>query len=199
MRRLTLLTDKPILPPGIIRRVGTEGSTDLFSVMDDLPRSVRKAFEALADKGVLKKGDLESRVAHALRDMPVDLAVSCIERYGTSDLERIRSRTGFFMGIVRRHTEEARGGPGSSRYGAPPGGGYGGPPPRGGGGYGGGGYGGAYGGGYGGGYGGPPPPPYGGYGGGGYGYDGYGGGGYGGGYGGGGGDRYRDDRDDRRR
>jgi hypothetical protein len=73
-------------------------------MLDDLPRPVRKAFEALEAEGRLKKGDLESRVAQALRDLPVDLAVKCVERYGSSNLDGIRSKTGFFMGIVRRLT-----------------------------------------------------------------------------------------------
>lgn len=82
--------------------MNAEGSADLFNMLDDLPRSVRKAFEALEADGRLRKGDLESRVAHALRDMPIDLAVTCVERYGQSSLDNIRSKTGFFMGIVRR-------------------------------------------------------------------------------------------------
>ncbi len=169
-----------------------EGSADLTHSLDMLPRPLRTVFLRLMDEGRLRKGDLESRVATTLRDLPLDLALAAVDRYAAAHLESVRSKTGFMIGIVRRISDEARaasGGRGPPPYGAPPppppygmhppppygahGPGWGGPPP----------YGAPYG---------APPPPYGPPGG----YDrayagGYGGGrddrGYGGGYG-------RDDR-----
>ena len=90
--------------------------------------------------------------------MPVELALVAVERYAASRLESIRSKTGFFVGVIKRVKEEASRGPPAygalppdgvahayappPSYGAPPFGGYGGPPPHG--------------------YGGPPPHGYGG-------------------------------------
>ena len=69
--------------------------------------------------------------------MPPDLAQAAVERYAAAHLESVRSKTGFFIGIIRRINDEARSGGGG---GMPP---YSGPrPPP---------------------YGMPPPAPYGGH------------------------------------
>ena len=62
------------------------------------------------DSGRLRRGDLESRVAFQLRDLSTSEALAAIDRYGAARLESIRSKTGFFVGILRRSAEESRGG-----------------------------------------------------------------------------------------
>ena len=52
---------------GIARRVAAEGSADLTRCLDMLPRPLRHTLGKMMDDGRLKKGDLESRVATALR------------------------------------------------------------------------------------------------------------------------------------
>jgi hypothetical protein len=176
---------------GIVRRIQDEaadgpggGGSALDLLSGDLS-DVKAKLQAMIDDGRLGAGDIDRRMTKALADLGPRLADEAVEKFGQADLASIRSKAGFFMGIVRRLSDESRGrGRGGDRggggYGGGPrggGGGWGGPPP-GYGGYGGGGYGGYGGGGYGGG-------GYGGYGGGAYG----GGGGWGGGGGGYGGDR----------
>lgn len=177
---------------GIIKRVRLDGPDRGAGKVDMLPRSVRHRIEDAIDDRKINRDEVDQRMVRALADMPERLAEEAVVRYARSIDDHVRNRQGFMMGIIKKVLEE-------DRYGAGGGGG------RGGYGGGGGGYGGGYDRGYGGGgYGGAR----GGYGGGGYGGGGYGGGGYGGGggydrgydrgYGGGGGDRYYDDRRDRR-
>ena len=64
---LSKITNTGAFLTGIVRRVSEEGSSDLTRCIDALPRQLRNSFLRLMDEGRLKKGDLESRVATALR------------------------------------------------------------------------------------------------------------------------------------
>jgi len=127
----------------IIRRVTTEGDNDndLISSMNDLPREVKAILEDQIERKKLRKGDLENRVAHVLRDIPTDAACEALNKYFMTDPETIRSKMAFMMGILKRIQSDVAQG----RYG----------------GGGGGGRGGSFGGYGGGGYGMPPPGAYG--------------------------------------
>ena len=76
---------------------------------------------------------MEGRAITQLMELSEDQAAEAVEKFSAADLDTIRSKTGFLMGIIKRVREEGR-----FRGGGGGGGGYGG---GGGGGYGGGGYG----------------------------------------------------------
>ncbi|KAK9809709.1 hypothetical protein WJX73_008415 [Symbiochloris irregularis] len=138
---------------GIIRSVqrdGPEGGSDGF---DLLPRAVRHRMDDLIADGRLAKGDIDGRMAKSLSDLPTNLALEAIEKFAVANLDTVRSKTGFLMGIIKRIQQEAY----PPRYGGGGyGGGYGAPAYGGGGRYrddydrygGGGGYGDRYGGGH---------------------------------------------------
>jgi hypothetical protein len=123
---LSKVTNTSSFLSSIVRRVKDEGSSDLTRCLDVLPRPLRHSFMRLMDEGRLRKGDLESRVATALRvraelwrarragrlrgcarmrarvhtqDMPVELAQAAVDSYANSRLDTVRSKTGFFIGI----------------------------------------------------------------------------------------------------
>jgi hypothetical protein len=145
---------------GIIRRVKEDGPDGGHVNMDILSRSVRHRLRDLMDDGKLSNTEVDQRMVKALSDLPSELGLEAVDKFATSNLDSVRSKTGFMMGIIKRVAQEGMMG-GRPPMGGGWGGGYG-PPPGmyGGGGYGGGGYGGGPRGGYGGGGGG--------YGGGGY-------------------------------
>lgn len=97
-----------------MRRIQEEGSTDLIKSIDAFPRPLRNKLTELVDNGTIKPGDLESRVTTALRELPIELALEALDRYATSALDTIRSKTGFMMGIIRKRME-LRNGPGVDR------------------------------------------------------------------------------------
>lgn len=84
-------------------------------------------------QGKLTNEDVDQRMVKTLGDLSESLGLEAIDKFAGSNLDTVRSRTGFMMGIIKRVDMEARGGP---MMGRPPpyGGGYGGPPPYGGGG-----------------------------------------------------------------
>jgi hypothetical protein len=64
---LAKVTNTTSFLSSIVRRVKEEGSSDLTRCLDQLPRPLRNSLMRLMDEGRLRKGDLESRVATALR------------------------------------------------------------------------------------------------------------------------------------
>lgn len=101
---------------GIMRRIQDEGSTDLIKSIDSFPRPLRKKLEELVENGTIRPGDLESRVTTALRELPMELALEALDRYSTSALDTIRSKTGFMMGAQGLEGRRAaQGGEGRAR------------------------------------------------------------------------------------
>mmetsp|Transcript_37804 Transcript_37804/g.106831 ORF Transcript_37804/g.106831 Transcript_37804/m.106831 type:complete len:313 (-) Transcript_37804:177-1115(-) len=100
---------------GIIRRVEQEG-VDTFGPADisRLPRRVRNTLHGLLDEGRIATSDLDRRMCQLLESLHEDHAVAAVEKFAASNLEAIRSKTGFMIGIVRRM--ETGGGAGSSQH-----------------------------------------------------------------------------------
>ncbi|KAK9836169.1 hypothetical protein WJX81_006506 [Elliptochloris bilobata] len=101
---------------GIIRRVQEDGPGGGNVDLDILPRSVRYRLRDLLDDGRLKKDDIDSRMLKSLADLPSDLGLEAVEKFGMASLETVRSKTGFMMGIIKRIEMDRRGMP----YGGPP-------------------------------------------------------------------------------
>ena len=46
---------------------------------------------------VLTKEDVDARMVRALADLPSDLGMEAVEKFATSNLESVRSKTGFMV------------------------------------------------------------------------------------------------------
>ncbi len=46
---------------------------------------------------MLTKEDVDARMVRALADLPSDLGMEAVEKFATSNLETVRSKTGFMV------------------------------------------------------------------------------------------------------
>lgn len=53
-------------------------------------------------QGKLSNEDVDQRMIKTLADLNTELGLEAIEKFASSNLETVRSKTGFMMGIIRR-------------------------------------------------------------------------------------------------
>lgn len=78
--------------------------------------------------GRLKPDDVDRRMCRALADLGPRAADEAVDKFAQANLESVRSKAGFMMGIIRRLGDPGGGGGGGGRGGGGGGGGYGGAP-----------------------------------------------------------------------
>lgn len=94
---------------GIIRRIQQDGPDKGSGDLDILPRPVRHKLKDLIDGGRLRRSEIDMRMCRALSDLPSDLGVEAVEKFSIANLDHIRSKTGFMMGIIKRLQFDSRG------------------------------------------------------------------------------------------
>lgn len=102
---------------GIIRRVkdfGTEENEPDFTVLGE---EVKERLEKLIADGKFDKSDIDLRVVRVLKRIPEEDRKVALDRYEDSLDDGIRSKQGFFMGILKRMLPDRQGGGGRGRYG----------------------------------------------------------------------------------
>jgi len=112
---------------GILRRIEHE-PPGTGPTINDLPRGIRRKIDDLIDDRKIRASDIEGRALTQLLELSDDMAYEAVDRFATTNLDTIRSKTGFLMGIIKRIREESRygrGGGGGSGGGGGYGGGYG--------------------------------------------------------------------------
>ncbi|KAK9824242.1 hypothetical protein WJX72_008888 [[Myrmecia] bisecta] len=122
------ITNKSGFLMGIVRRIKEDGPDGGTANLDILSRSVRHRLRDLIDDGRMSKEEVDQRMCRALAELPSDRGLEAVDKFAMANLDNVRSKTGFMMGIIKRVQQDMM-------YGGP----RGGPPPyRAGGGYGGG-------------------------------------------------------------
>lgn len=94
---------------GIIRRIQQDGPDKGSGDLDVLPRPIRHKLKDLIDGGRLRRSEIDMRMCRALADLPTDLGVEAVDKFSVANLDHIRSKTGFMMGIIKRLQFDSRG------------------------------------------------------------------------------------------
>ncbi|KAK3287541.1 hypothetical protein CYMTET_4963 [Cymbomonas tetramitiformis] len=92
---------------GIVRRIELE-PPGTGPDLSDLPRPIRYKLEDIVKERRIRATDIEGRAIAALKELPEDMAHEAIERFSAANLESIRTKTGFLIGIVKRIRDEGR-------------------------------------------------------------------------------------------
>ena len=121
---LARVTNKSGFLLGIIRRLGDAdggrggggGGDDGDAIAHlaekrDFHHVGRKLQEMVAE-GRICNGDVDRRLSRALGDLGPRLAEEAVDKFAQANLESVRSKAGFFMGIVRRLERDQQGGGG---------------------------------------------------------------------------------------
>ena len=105
---------------GIVRRVQQDGPGHGARNMDDLQPSIRRRLLDLVDavrtlfhftsyvtsfpvpQGRLHYSDIDPRMTRSLQSLPSNLAMEVLDKFSYADLDNVRSKTGFMLGIVKR-------------------------------------------------------------------------------------------------
>lgn len=101
---------------GIIRRVkdfGTEENEPDFTI---LGADVKEKLERLIADGTFDKSDIDLRVVRTMQRLSEDDRKTALDRFEQSIDDTIRSKQGFFMGIVKRLLPQRPGGDHRSRF-----------------------------------------------------------------------------------
>ena len=64
-----------------------------------MPRGLRATTFSML-QGKLHRDDVDKRMIRALADMPSDLALEAVDRFGTSSLDTVRSKVGFMVSAL---------------------------------------------------------------------------------------------------
>ena len=131
---LARVTNKSGFLLGIIRRLGNDdggrggGGGDDGDAIAHLAEKrdfhhVGRKLQEMVSEGRISNGDVDRRLARALGDLGPRLAEEAVDKFAQANLESVRSKAGFFMGIVRRLERDQQGGGGGGRGGGR--GGYG--------------------------------------------------------------------------
>ena len=72
----------------------------------DLWPSAKAKLDAVYATGLLQPGELDSRCMEQLRSLPEYLALEVVTKFSEADLGTIKSKGGFFMGIIKRFKEQ---------------------------------------------------------------------------------------------
>ena len=107
------ITNKSGFLMGIIRRVkdegpggggassGATGAAALATLTGDFDRVARK-LQDMINEGRLADGDVDRRMCKALLDLGPTQADEAVDKFSQANLESVRSKAGFMMGIIRR-------------------------------------------------------------------------------------------------
>lgn len=96
------ITNKSGFLMGIVRRIQQDGPDKGNGNLDILPRAVRYRMRELIDKGRLRRTDIDMRMCRALADLPSDVGLEAVDKFAAANLDGVRSKTGFIMGIIKR-------------------------------------------------------------------------------------------------
>lgn len=95
---------------GIIRRVKDFGMEETEPNLSILGEEVKERLETLIADGKFDKSDIDLRVVRTMKKLREEDRKTALDRYEDSLDDSIRSRQGFFMGIVKRMLPERPGG-----------------------------------------------------------------------------------------
>ena len=120
---LARVTNKSGFLLGIIRRLGDAdggrggGGGDDGDAIAHLAEKrdfhhVGRKLQEMVSEGRISNGDVDRRLARALGDLGPRLAEEAVDKFAQANLESVRSKAGFFMGIVRRLERDQQGGGG---------------------------------------------------------------------------------------
>uniref|UniRef100_A0A7S4PPQ6 Heterogeneous nuclear ribonucleoprotein Q acidic domain-containing protein n=1 Tax=Guillardia theta TaxID=55529 RepID=A0A7S4PPQ6_GUITH len=70
--------------------------------------SVQQKLDALFASGKCARSDIDSRCMEQLRALPEQYALEVVQKFNEADLSSIHSRSGFFMGIIKRFREQVQ-------------------------------------------------------------------------------------------
>lgn len=117
---LARVTNKSGFLLGIIRRLGDGGDGGRGDDGDAIAHLAEKRdfhhvgrkLQEMVSEGRISNGDVDRRLARALGDLGPRLAEEAVDKFAQVNLESVRSKAGFFMGIVRRLERDQQGGGG---------------------------------------------------------------------------------------
>ena len=118
---LARVTNKSGFLLGIIRRLGDadggRGGGDDGDAIAHLAEKrdfhhVGRKLQEMVAEGRISSGDVDRRLSRALGDLGPRLAEEAVDKFAQANLESVRSKAGFFMGIVRRLERDQQGGGG---------------------------------------------------------------------------------------
>lgn len=103
---------------GIIRRLntdtmnvakgGTDGKVDIDSTISAMPAGVRRKLDQIFSAGAVAKKDIEPRVLRELKEFGEHGACTILERYASKNLQNVRNKTAFLIGVIKRYRDEVR-------------------------------------------------------------------------------------------
>uniref|UniRef100_A0A7S0EYD0 Heterogeneous nuclear ribonucleoprotein Q acidic domain-containing protein n=1 Tax=Hanusia phi TaxID=3032 RepID=A0A7S0EYD0_9CRYP len=73
-----------------------------------LPPTVQQKLDSLFASGKCSRSDIDQRCTEQLRSLPEPYALEVVQKFSEADLSSIHSRSGFFMGIVKRFREQVQ-------------------------------------------------------------------------------------------
>lgn len=88
---------------GIIRRLQRDGiESQKPGDIDSLDTEVRTHIGSLIVEGRLKESDFDQRMCRALGKLSSGQAIEAIDKFANTDMDTIRSKTGYMIGIINR-------------------------------------------------------------------------------------------------
>jgi len=90
---------------GILRRVEKDGSGAYERNLNELCYAVRHRVLDLIDSGILHRSDVDRRLIRGLQSLPRDLALESLRKLTLANLENVRNKSGFMIGIIKRLQE----------------------------------------------------------------------------------------------
>lgn len=85
--------------------------------LKSLPASVRTEVENIFTSGKCRKDEIESCCIDSLRDFSEEQAMAIVKKFQEADLSTVRSKTAFFIGILKRFRKGQGGAGGPPRQG----------------------------------------------------------------------------------
>lgn len=90
-----------------------------FDGAEALAEEVQRELVRMRDNGIIADGDLERGALESLKDFPVQMALEIIRKYSEQDMNTVRNKTGFFIGILKRFRSKVSQEGGMGMYGQP--------------------------------------------------------------------------------
>jgi len=90
---------------GILRRVEKDGTGAYTRCLNELCYAVRHRVLDLIDSGVLHRSDVDRRLIRGLQSLPRDLALESLRKLTLANLDNVRNKSGFMIGIIKRLQE----------------------------------------------------------------------------------------------
>ena len=88
-------------------RVGQVGTTNCPG-FQNLPQAVKTKFQNIFATGQCSEADIESCVYDSLADFTEDIMNTIVDSFAAADLNSVRSKTAFFIGILKKHRGQPR-------------------------------------------------------------------------------------------